>query len=266
MSGSFADLRLRLVSALVMVVVGLGTLLAGGWWFLTLTALLSGLMLWELLRMLAPALTGSRAVLLAMVGAAAVFRVGFDGRVVALATLLLAPLLGPLMLRRDRVLFTLYGLAILVASAALFRLRVVGGPDWALWLVLVVVASDVGGYFFGRILGGPRILPRISPKKTWSGTLGGWILAALVGAGFVWLRDFATGVIPLSVLTALAAQLGDVAESAIKRHAGVKDASTLIPGHGGVLDRFDGLVGAALFVAVWFVLVSPGALAMAGAG
>ncbi len=266
MSGSFADLRTRLASALVMVALGLGALLAGGWWFLALVAVLSALMLWELTRMLAPSLAGSKAVLLAAVGAAAVLRVGYNGRIEALATLLLAPLLGVLLVRRDRLLFPVYALAILVASAALFRLRMLGGLDPTLWLVLVVIASDVGGYFFGRILGGPRILPRISPKKTWSGTLGGWFLAALVGAGFVWLRGLAPALVVLSVLVAVAAQIGDVAESAIKRHAGVKDASALIPGHGGVLDRFDGLVGAALSVAIWFVLTSPDALAIGGAG
>jgi phosphatidate cytidylyltransferase len=110
--------------------------------------------------------------------------------------------------------------------------------------VAVVVASDVLGYFAGRMLGGPKFWPQISPKKTWSGTVAGWIGAALVGGvtaqalGASWL------LVPISALVAFAGQLGDIAESWVKRRCGVKDASTLIPGHGGVLDRFDALIGA----------------------
>ena len=115
-----------------------------------------------------------------------------------------------------------------------------------LWLVAVVVASDTMGYFAGRLIGGPKFWPRISPKKTWSGTVAGWVGAGLVGAGFA-----AAGTVPwayalLSPLIALAGQVGDIVESWIKRRAGAKDSSRLIPGHGGVLDRFDALVGAVL--------------------
>jgi phosphatidate cytidylyltransferase len=115
-----------------------------------------------------------------------------------------------------------------------------------LWLVGVVLASDVLGYFAGRLIGGPKFWPRISPKKTWAGTVAGWIGAALVGWAAMSPMGVGPGLIVLSVVLALAAQMGDIAESAIKRRAGVKDSSRLIPGHGGVMDRFDGMVGAAL--------------------
>jgi len=255
MSGRFADLRTRLLSAAVMIALGLGALLAGGYWFLLLVSVLAGLMLWELIRMLGPHIGQSKSILLAAVGAASVLRAGIDTSMIALSTLFIAPFIGLVLLRRDRAIFVIYAFSILVASAALFWLRVQGGLDWPLWLVLVVIASDVGGYFFGRIIGGPKILPRISPKKTWSGTLGGWLLAALVGLGFAQLRGFGTSIVVMSVLTAIAAQAGDVAESAVKRHVGVKDASALIPGHGGVLDRFDAMIGASLFVLLWLVMV-----------
>ncbi len=115
-----------------------------------------------------------------------------------------------------------------------------------LWLVGVVVASDIGGYFAGRIFGGPKLWPAISPKKTWSGTLGGWGLA--LGVGFVyWLSGgpvFFFAALLFSVLLAMAAQAGDLFESWLKRKAGIKDSSQLIPGHGGLLDRFDGLLAA----------------------
>ena len=92
--------------------------------------------------------------------------------------------------------------------------------------------------------------PRISPKKTWSGTVAGWLAAAVVGAIFVTVYDFERQFIALSVLVAVAAQCGDITESAIKRRFHVKDSSGLLPGHGGALDRFDGLVGAGVLVLV----------------
>jgi phosphatidate cytidylyltransferase len=116
---------------------------------------------------------------------------------------------------------------------------------------MIVIASDVLGYFAGRIIGGPRFWPAVSPKKTWSGTVAGWAGAALVGLWFVAMAGQGPWLIAFSALTALAAQMGDIAESAIKRRAGVKDSSSLIPGHGGVLDRLDALIGAAVFVLAW---------------
>ena len=118
------------------------------------------------------------------------------------------------------LLGAIVGLAIMAAVVTLVDIRENAGPTWALWLILVVIASDIGGYFFGRIIGGPKILTVISPKKTWSGTIGGWLLAALVG----WLMMDAllqgSTLIVLSVFGAMAGQLGDIVESRIKRHAG----------------------------------------------
>jgi phosphatidate cytidylyltransferase len=112
-----------------------------------------------------------------------------------------------------------------------------------------VVASDVGGYFVGRIAGGPKFWPRISPSKTWSGTLAGWVGGALVGGAGAAMLGVTGGGLALATLLAVvlacAAQAGDLWESALKRRAGVKDSSNLIPGHGGVMDRFDGMIGAA---------------------
>jgi phosphatidate cytidylyltransferase len=112
--------------------------------------------------------------------------------------------------------------------------------------VAIVVVSDVAGYFAGKALGGPKFWPRISPKKTWSGTVAGWIGAGLVGAVFADPTGAGLALVPVSVLVGFAGQMGDIAESAAKRMQGVKDSSNLIPGHGGVLDRFDAMLGAAL--------------------
>ena len=122
-------------------------------------------------------------------------------------------------------------------------------------MVICVVVTDVAGYFAGRHFGGPKFWPAISPKKTWSGTVAGWIGAGLVGALFLTFTNAGWDTIWLSMLLALASQMGDIAESALKRRVGVKDSSALIPGHGGLFDRFDGLLGASLFMLLLALVV-----------
>jgi phosphatidate cytidylyltransferase len=139
---------------------------------------------------------------------------------------------------------------------ALITIREQGrGP--LLWVLFLVWATDSGAYFAGRAIGGPKLAPRISPKKTWAGLAGGMLAAALVG----WAMQ--NGVMPgawrlaaASAALAVVAQAGDLAESGLKRYFGVKDSSQLIPGHGGVLDRLDGLLAVAPAVAV-LALISP---------
>lgn len=140
---------------------------------------------------------------------------------------------------------------IVLAGTALVWLRL--ESVWpVLFVVAVVVASDSTAYLTGRLLGGPKLAPRISPGKTWSGSVGGLVgavlcgclVAALSGQGGVLIAAFWGAVL------GVVAQAGDLAESAMKRALGVKDSGTLLPGHGGLLDRFDGLVVAAPVAAV----------------
>ena len=131
------------------------------------------------------------------------------------------------------------------------------GQAAVLWLFLVVWATDIGAFFAGRLIGGPKLAPRISPNKTWAGLLGGAASAAAVSAA---MPSFIGGIPPASILApagaclAVVAQAGDLSESWIKRRFGVKDASQLIPGHGGLFDRVDGLLAAALALALFQVL------------
>lgn len=116
-----------------------------------------------------------------------------------------------------------------------------------LFLFAVVWATDILGYVVGRIAGGPKLWPSISPKKTWSGAIGGTLGAAAAGAGIAHLNALAP--VPLAIVAAvlsIAGQAGDLMESALKRKFNVKDSSYLIPGHGGVMDRLDGFIIAAL--------------------
>jgi phosphatidate cytidylyltransferase len=119
-----------------------------------------------------------------------------------------------------------------------------------LWAMLVTWATDIGAYAAGRSIGGPKLAPAISPNKTWAGLAGGVVAAALVGwlaAGLDWL-PLGAPFLWLGAPMAVAAQLGDLYESWEKRRAGVKDSGSILPGHGGVLDRVDGLLPVVLLV------------------
>ena len=254
--GRFPDLAPRAASAVALMAVGLGALWAGGWVLAGLLALVGGLIAWEVLRMLpwAPGLWlpvalgvallavaplgvwGAPLLLWAPAGVAAwalvVRREGPDGMGQVVALYLALTLLG------------LHGFGMLRAEL---------GFGWILWLISVVIASDVAGYFAGRLIGGPKFWPRVSPKKTWSGTVAGWLGAAVVGAVAMGPLGAGAGLVVLSVAVAMAGQGGDIAESALKRRAGVKDSSQLIPGHGGLADRFDAMLAAA--VLAWLALL-----------
>lgn len=136
-----------------------------------------------------------------------------------------------------------------LGPAAVIWLR--AQPDIGLaltvWLLLIIWAMDSGAYFAGRAIGGPKLAPRASPNKTWSGLLGGMLSAGVVGGIVAAVTELAP-VLQLGLMSALIggwSQVGDIAESMVKRHFGVKDMSNLIPGHGGILDRIDGLLFAA---------------------
>jgi phosphatidate cytidylyltransferase len=118
-----------------------------------------------------------------------------------------------------------------------------------LWLIFAVWATDIGAYIVGTTVQGPKILPKISPKKTWSGALGGIISATIIGYIFdIYYPNYKYHFSYVSPIISIVAQCGDFLESAIKRNFGVKNSSNLIPGHGGILDRVDGLVTASLLV------------------
>ncbi len=245
--GRWGDLRKRVFSAIVMVAVGAFEIWVGGLPFDAFAIVVTGVMIWELAGMTAPWKEGSPV------------QLGFNAVVSLGLALILNPMIALVVLlcpaaaflateRRDRVLAAIYSVAIMFAGYGLVQLRTETGISVIVWVIAVVVASDVLGYFAGRMLGGPKFWPKVSPKKTWSGTIAGWIGAGLVGAGFVWFAGADWLLVPVSVVVAFAGQMGDIAESWVKRRAGVKDASNLIPGHGGVLDRFDALIGAVVVI------------------
>ena len=152
----------------------------------------------------------------------------------------------------------LYAAAAEIASV-LVRLDPAKGFAALMFVLLIVWVTDSGGYFAGRGIGGPKLWPSVSPKKTWAGAVGGFAASLAVAAGFAAFDLGKAGsLLMLSGALSVVSQLGDLFESAVKRRFGVKDSSHIIPGHGGLMDRLDGFV-AAVVVAALFGLLRGGA-------
>jgi phosphatidate cytidylyltransferase len=247
------NLMLRIAAAFVLAPLGMALAYAGGWWWATLVTLAAIGLFVEWLSVVGAAqqkrvMVAGIAALVASGLCLALARI--DASLVLLALGLAAVALFPAASRRWTAAGFLYAAAAQFASI-LVRLDPSQGLAALILVLLVVWGSDIGGYFAGRGIGGPRLWPRVSPNKTWAGAVGGFIASLLVGLGF-WLLGFGKAV-PLLVLAAIlsiAAQSGDLFESAVKRHFGVKDSSHIIPGHGGIMDRLDGFVAAIVLAAV----------------
>ena len=230
-----------------MGVVGAVGVILGGVWFQMMVVFVSAVMIWELWMMISPN-EPTKGMLLAALAASVMSGQLADGSYWGFLLFLIVPLIGITQLKTEAKTFFIFALGIQVAGWGLVHFRVDYGFTWLLWLMSVVIVTDIFGYFAGKAFGGPKFWPRISPKKTWSGTVAGWIGAGIVGFIFTLLTNAGIWVILISMILSFAGQMGDIAESALKRRMGVKDSSTLIPGHGGLFDRFDALLGASLFL------------------
>ena len=248
-----AAFRLRVLSALALVPIALGSVVAGGWIYAAFVGLMAVLMALEW-RGLSDARFGRRWARLAGgialgIGLAATLLAALGRPHESVACVALGMALAAVLARThgSASLWASIGVALVgLPAVALVWLRSVPelGLGLLLWLLIVVWTTDTAAYVVGRGVGGPRLAPSISPGKTWSGLGGGVIGAGLASVITTWalgserLVQFAS----LGAVFAILAQLGDLAESALKRRAGVKDSGSLIPGHGGVLDRVDGLL------------------------
>ncbi len=237
---AFPDFGARLGSAVILLGIAGVAIGFGGLWFAGFLAVMSAVMVWEVLAMWRAGSSTSGS--------------GTGNSNIVAFLLVIASIT-----------------AICASALALSFIRESSLP-LLVFLILCVLGSDIGGYFIGRLVGGPRLWVRISPNKTWSGTIGGWVLAIILGGGFMMLGlgslgggigggiggggGFALGTVIMTVfLLALSAQAGDLTQSAMKRYFGVKDSSNLLPGHGGLFDRFDGMIAASLVLfAVGFLI------------
>jgi len=255
-SGGFADLGPRVISAVVMVAAAASTLYLGGVVF-TLFWLLAGLALnWEWQNLVG----GERPQWRMFAGAAAVAGAAFLGRngLAGVATLEIvafaaaaAALAGP-----ERRIWAAAG--VVYASAPIFAVCWLReSPDLGIlaiaFLFAVVWGTDIFAYFGGRLIGGPKLWPRVSAGKTWSGTITGVLSGALLGLATIWFGGGSAlvgfPIFLIGLATAAVSQMGDLTESSVKRRFGVKDSSQLIPGHGGVMDSLDGFIFASVFAA-----------------
>ncbi|HXG99377.1 MAG TPA: phosphatidate cytidylyltransferase [Sphingomicrobium sp.] len=126
------------------------------------------------------------------------------------------------------------------------------GLELLMWVFITTWSVDIGAYFAGRTIGGPKLAPAISPNKTWAGLIGGMAAAGVFGGLWAWLLELPAVLVWLTLPFGLGAQMGDLFESWLKRRAGVKDSGNWLPGHGGALDRLDGLVVVAVLTAAAF--------------
>jgi len=259
-SSGGSELILRILSGLVLAPLAVGVAYLGGWAFVVFWSIAALLVLWEWCTLIAGGerstvlLIAGAAVLLAMLLAATAADAegSHSVRLVAGGTLLLMGMLATAALASsDRRVWTAAGIpyaGLLGMAPIVLRNDAQYGFLAIAFLFAVVWATDIVAYFVGRAVGGPKLAPRISPKKTWSGAVGGTVAA--IGAALTLAIAAGLPNLPAVGLIAAAAsalaQGGDLFESALKRRFGAKDSSHLIPGHGGLMDRLDGFVAAAV--------------------
>lgn len=254
------DLKVRVISALVMAPIVLGAVWAGGWVFRALIALGAVIAISEWINMVPSARRlPARAVSVAGVLAALAAQL-IAGPWAGLGTALLFTVLTTLVgggTDRKLLGFGVFYVSVGIAGLMWLRDQPENGLALFLFAMLAIWATDIGAYAAGRAIGGPKLAPRISPKKTWAGLIGGMAGAALVG----WLVALSAGAampalaLLLGAVAAVVGQAGDLFESAVKRRYNVKDSGQLIPGHGGILDRIDGLLVAAPVLAVFHATI-----------
>ncbi|MCC7167727.1 MAG: phosphatidate cytidylyltransferase [Rhodospirillales bacterium] len=256
------SLGLRVLSALVLAPPVLWALWYGRPAFDVLVGMAVLILAWEWDRLTNNGQFGFAGIVVGLTGLGALAVV--DRPILVLAVAALGALAAALARRRQGPHWAAFGalyVALPTAAILWLRHRPDTGREDVLWLFAVVWATDIGAYAAGRLIGGPKLAPAISPKKTWAGLAGGMLAAALVGMGVDRLLSAEAALAPIAIgaaILAVISQMGDLFESFVKRHFGVKDASRIIPGHGGLLDRVDGLVAAGLAMAGYTLYESVG--------
>ena len=251
-----SEFTLRALSAAVIFPLAISAIWFGGWAFLLMILLISAAVAWELSRLCqaAPGLLVIAIIALMLTTGLSMMGAFQEAIVCGVLGTLLIALLSRVSRSKAPVLLIIGFFYIMVAllSVVWLRLSTSGGLWLFLWMMAVVVSTDIGAYLVGRAIGGPKLAAWISPGKTWAGLLGGAFFAAVAGGLIVAMSggDNYVRVVVIAGILAVVAQIGDLIESAFKRHVGVKDASNLIPGHGGALDRLDGFLTVAPVMAV----------------
>jgi phosphatidate cytidylyltransferase len=255
------NLLVRVAAALVLAPLAIAIAYAGGWlWTALVTSAAVGLYIEWL------TIVGARTPRLVVAGVIALAIAGAflaTGRIDASLLVLVVGLAGVMVVAPERRFWTATGLGYAAAAevaSAMVRLDRASGFVALMFVLLIVWVTDIGGYFAGRGIGGPKLWPRVSPNKTWAGAIGGFAASLVMAGGFFAFNLNKTDpalvlkmgpLLLLGAVLSIASQLGDLFESAVKRRFGVKDSSHVIPGHGGLLDRLDGFVAAVVLAAIF---------------
>ncbi len=262
-----ADLKPRVAAAVAMGIIALATAWIGGFIFAAFWWFASVVVLWEWQRLVGGGRLAERVTLGALVIALVALFALHNSTLGVIAGLVIgAGAVGWLAGAKVgpwAAAGVSYGGA-LVASVSLLRISPSYGLAAILWLFAVVWGADIAAYFAGRMIGGPKLWPSVSPGKTWAGAIVGALIGALLGLMLALWTSRPIALFWLGLATAIVSELGDLFESALKRRFGVKDSSGLIPGHGGLMDRLDAFVAACLFAAVVGGLNSRGSFIAGG--
>lgn len=248
-AGRLADLKVRLASGVVLVVVALGALAGGPYAFGAVVTIVAALMSWEwgrVVRSVEPDIP--MVVHVAAVALAGVLTI-MQAAALGLAVLIVGTFLIIALMFGSRPMLSALGVLYTgLPAVALIWIHADAplGVIAIVLLIIIVATTDTFAFFCGRLIGGPKLIPRLSPNKTWSGLIGGVTAAAIAAAFYGWVVEVPPGRLAIdAAFLGLVSQAGDLLESSLKRAFGVKDASNLIPGHGGFMDRMDGLAAAA---------------------
>ena len=260
---NMSSLKKRTLAALVMLPVVIGVVYAGYPLTDMLVLLVGSALAWEWARMTAKNNHDVYVLsyLLSLVASTLIYNTPMTVAFIAALTLFVWLVAKG---EKRRLLITLGVVYISVGVGALLWLYYLIGKYGLMWYIIVVCGVDIGGYIVGSNLKGPKLAPKISPNKTWSGLIGGVTLSAVLSVAYIATLDMIANqnsdikdkllFAAIAAVIAIIAQIGDLVESAIKRKVGVKDSSRLIPGHGGVFDRIDGMIFAAPFAYLFFAL------------
>lgn len=253
----FSELPLRLLTALVLIPFALFAVWMGSWWLALGCSAFCAVMMFEWCRMSATPREWLLTALAALFG----LSLGFPDFRVSLSIFIASSVLAVLTSARTAEAKVAGGFGVLYVFAMVFGLYTLREGPWdgrlaALYFMSFVWASDAAAYFFGRMIRGPRLLPKESPNKTWSGAVAAVLACAL--CGYIAAGWQVAEILPWMIagmLISVSAQAGDLFESGLKRRFKVKDSGTILPGHGGLLDRVDGLGAVSIFATLTFLSV-----------
>ena len=248
---------IRIFSTLVILPAVGFFLIMGGWYFLLFVAVLAGVMTWEMATVMFGRGRPWFITLTIVGGFLTILLIGIKIDPLFIIVVYLCWIGGLLIVSFfDKLLnvairFLFYNLFIIVPCCLILWLRQNIELNLVFWILVSVISTDIGAYIAGKTIGGIKLAPKISPNKTWSGLLGGIVASVMTGLlfGFFVLED-PIRIVFFSIMIAIISQMGDLLESSFKRKYSIKESSNLIPGHGGVMDRLDGHMGAVTFMAV----------------